>query len=322
MATETAPSPADAVLRAVVGRSVTRVDGVEKATGAGVFAGDIKMAGMLHGKVLRSPHAHARIRSIDTSAAERLPGVRAVVTGKDVPALFGPAIEDQPVFALEKVRHHGEAVAAVAAVSEQVAEEALELIRVEYEPLPAVLTVDDAIKEGAPLVHEDHSHYVREAAAQQSMPGTNIGYHFHLRSGNVERGLAEADHVFEATYESQLVAHAAIETHAAVAAVEPNGKITCWSPNDAPFRARKALAGIFGVPMTKVRLIIPFQGGGFGGKGGLHAEVFAITLALKTHNRPVRVEYTREESFLSLTRHPCRVTIKSGVITDGCIIAR
>ena len=204
-----------------VGRSIERVDALEKVTGATIFGYDLRFPGMLFGKVLRSPYAHAKILGIDTTRAVRLPGVKAVTTGKDFPTLFGTlaiGIVDQPIFAIDKVRYRGDVVAAVAAVDEDTAEEALDLIKVEYEELPAVFDPVAAMSPNAPLIHEN-LHLYKRSPRFQIMEGSNICQHVKLRKGDVEQGFKDSDFIFEDTFQTAMVAHCALERHMAVAIV-------------------------------------------------------------------------------------------------------
>ncbi len=305
-----------------IGRSPARLDAYEKVTGRAVFAVDLKLAGMLHARVLRSPIPHGRITHIDVSKAETLPGVIAVVTGKDFPGSFGATVQDQNFLAREKVRFVGDPVAAVAAVNLDAAEEALSLIKVEYEPLTAVLDPVEAMKPGAVLIHEELSQY---ATAPGIFPvaGTNICNHFKLRKGDVEKGFTESHVVLEDTYTTQMVQHAHLEPHASIAQVDPSGKILIWSNTQTPYFNRKALARALNLPLNKVRIIGTSVGGGFGGKSYLKAEPICVALALKTKNRPVKLVYTREEEFgVAPVRHPTVIRCKTGMKGDGTWVAQ
>ena len=305
-----------------IGRSPARLDAYEKVTGRAVFAVDLKLAGMLHARVLRSPIPHGRITHIDVSKAETLPGVIAVVTGKDFPGSFGATVQDQNFLAREKVRFVGDPVAAVAAVNLDAAEEALSLIKVEYEPLAAILDPVEAMKPGAVLIHEELSQY---ATAPGIFPvsGTNICNHFKLRKGDVEKGFTESHVVLEDTYTTQMVQHAHLEPHASIAQVDPSGKILIWSNTQTPYFNRKALARALNLPLNKVRIMGTSVGGGFGGKSYLKAEPICVALALKTKNRPVKLVYTREEEFgVAPVRHPTVIRCKTGMKRDGTWVAQ
>ncbi len=297
----------------VVGQRLPMHDGAAKAKGTAQFTDDILLPGMLHGKILRSPLPHARIVSIDTSRAEKLPGVKGVVTGKDIPdRLYGivPKAHDEYALARDKVRYIGDDVAAVCAVDPEIAEEALELIRVEYEELPAVFDPLDAIKDGAPLIHEGVAR--------------NTSFSIHKEFGNVDKAFQESDFVFEDRFYSQAVNHAPLEPHAAVAQYDPlKGEITLRSSTQIPFFLRRNLAITLMIPESKVRVIKPKVGGGFGQKIDMFAKDFcAAWFALQT-GKPVKFVYDREEVFISTRqRHPMYITVKTGVKKDGTILAQ
>jgi carbon-monoxide dehydrogenase large subunit len=306
----------------VVGQPVARVDAVEKVTGAARYIADLRLPGMLYGRVLRSPYPHAKIVSVDVTAAKNLPGVLGVVTGLELDYLGGEAVKDMPFLARDKVRYVGEPVAAVVAVSEEVAEQALRLIRVEYEELPAVFDPVEAAQEGAPLLHENLESYQRIGVVKP-IARSNIISYSEEKQGDVERGFAESDYVFEDTFRIHTVQHGAIEPHGAIAQWSPDGTVTVWTCNDGPHRLRKDLADAMRIPLTKIRVIVPYLGGGFGSKGGLKAEPLAIALAQKVPGRPVRVVLTREEVFTAtLVRHAAVITVKTGVKADGTLVAR
>ncbi len=306
-----------------VGNSPIRLDAKSKVTGRAVFIEDIQLRGMLYGKVLRSKYAHARILSIDTSRAEKHPGVKGVVTGADLPFLHGESLVDEPFLARDKVRYLGEGVVAVAAIDERTAEEALELIEVNCEELPPVFDPTEAAKPDAPLIHEELGSY-RHAPGIDPIPGTNICNHFQLRKGDVEKGFAESAHVFEDTFTTGMVHHSFIEPHGAICLIDDDNRVTLWANNDSPYRCRKEIASALNIPTSYVRVIsAPYIGGNFGGKGGLKAEAIAIALAWKVRHRPIRVIYTREEEFCaSSVRHPSVIHLKTGVKKDGTILSR
>lgn len=305
----------------VIGEDVKKVDGVEKVTGYAKFADDLKMPGMLYAKIKKSPYAHARILSIDTSKAEALKGVKAVITGKDVPHRVGLYLEDKTFLAVSKVRFIGEAVAAVAAETQEIADEAVELIDVQYEELPAVFNAMDAIKEGAPLLHEGLKDY-KIGSIFFPEPGTNISNHYKIRKGDVEKGFAEADLIIENQFYVPHIQHAPIENHSVIALSEPTGKITVWSACQSPYAVRKALSVAFNVPLNKIRVISYYVGGGFGCKAGTTLEGIAIPLAKKLQGRPVKLSFTREEDMVcTFIRQGCHAKIKTGVKKDGRIVA-
>ena len=305
-----------------IGQSPVRLDAREKVTGRTLYAVDLKMAGMLYAKVLRSPHPHARILHIDATKARSLPGVVAVVTGKDFPGSLGATVQDQSFLAGDKVRFVGDAVAAVAAVNLDTAEEALSLIHVEYELLPALFDPVEAMKSREVLIHENLSQYA-VAPGIFPVPGTNICNHFKLRKGDPERGFKESDLVLEDTYRSQMVQHAHLETHAAIAQVDSSGKILIWSNTQTPYFNRKALAKSLNLPLNQVRVMVTTLGGGFGGKSYLKAEPICVALALKSKGRPVKLVFTREEEFgVAPVRHPTIIRCKTGMKKDGTWLAQ
>jgi carbon-monoxide dehydrogenase large subunit len=305
-----------------IGQSPVRLDAREKVTGRTLYAVDLKMAGMLYAKVLRSPHPHARILHIDATKARSLPGVVAVVTGKDFPGSLGATVQDQSFLAGDKVRFVGDAVAAVAAVDLDTAEEALSLIHVEYELLPALFDPVEAMKSREVLIHENLSQYA-VAPGIFPVPGTNICNHFKVRKGDPERGFKESDLVLEDTYRSHMVQHAHLETHAAIAQVDSSGKILIWSNTQTPYFNRKALAKSLNLPLNQVRVMVTTLGGGFGGKSYLKAEPICVALALKSKGRPVKLVFTREEEFgVAPVRHPTIIRCKTGMKKDGTWLAQ
>ena len=310
-------------METIVGSPITRVDALEKVRGAAVYGADVKLPEILHGAVLRSPHAHARIVSIDASAAKAMPGVRAVVTGEDLPGvLTGEAIRDMPFIAQGKVRFAGEPVAAVAAEDEATARKAIRLIKVAYEELTPVVDAVKAREADAPVIHDEMMSYVRIGVVKP-VPNTNVVTVNEYRKGDIEKGFRESDYVLENKFRTQMVQHGAIEPHCATAQVDTNGKLTVWTPNDSPHRLRKDLSDSLGMLYPRIRVISTYVGGGFGGKGGVKAEAIAIALAMKTKPRPVKVVYDRVEVFTaSLVKHATVVKIKTGVKRDGTLMAR
>ncbi len=304
-----------------VGQAWVRVDGSVKATGQAIYIDDVTMPGMLYGKFLGSPYAHARIKSINLERAKALPGVRALVTGKDFPFLHGEAIINIPFLAIDKVRYVGDPVVAVAADDWDTAEAALELVEVEYEELPAVFDPEEALKPEATIIHEKLADY-KSISAIKLVPGTNICQHYTAILGDVEQGFRQSDYIFEDRFTTPQMHHAAIEPHACIAQVDVRGRITIWGHNDAPHRARKEIAQSLGIAQAKVRVISGYVGGGYGGKGGLKSEGIAIPLAYHLKGRPVKVVFSREESFKTLTRLGCVIYLKTGVKRDGTLLAR
>lgn len=304
------------------------VDARERVTGRVSYTMDISVPGMLHAKLLRSSAAHARISRIDTTEALKVPGVVAVVTGADlrdhpeIRPYYGPIYRDQPILAIDKVRFVGEPVAAVAATDLDAAAEALELIEVEYEELPAVFTTEEALGDDAPLVHEEPPRTGQTFADVIVHPGegTNVCNHFRLRKGDVEAGFAEADYIFEDEFTSPAVQHVPLETHACVAQFQGR-QLTVWSSAQIPFVIRSQLAEIFKIPQSRVRIIIPTLGGGYGAKCYPKIEPVTALLAYVAR-RPVKLHLTREEEFVTITKHAVRIRMKTGLRKDGTIVAR
>jgi len=293
----------------VAGRSLTRTDDLAKITGKLDFGADYSQEGFLHGKILRSPHPHALIKSINVEKAEQLPGVAAVLTAKDVPGRngWGAIIPDQPVICEDKVRFVGDGVALVAAETEEIAHEALSLIQVEYEPLPAVFDPRDALKEDAPKIHDK---------------GNLLSYN-KIRKGDIEKGFAEADLILERTYSVPFIEHAYMEPDISRAIPQPDGTMLVEGPMQAPFTVRRNLAAVLGLPINKVRVRQIHMGGGFGGKedSPIDVGVRAAVLAIKT-GRPVRLALEREEVTLQTAkRHPMIMKIKIGAKRDGTLVA-
>lgn len=307
----------------MVGQSVPRQDGLEKVTGQAIYGFDLKMPGMLYARALRSPYPHAKVLRVDTSAAERVAGVKAVITGQSLPMCrYGTDVKDTYFIAVDKVRYVGEPVAAVAAVTDEVAAQAVELIRVEYQELPALTDPLEAMKPEAVLIHEDINSY-KHGPSIRVVKDSNILNHFKLRHGEVEVGFKEADLIFEDTFTTQKCQHAPLEPHAGIAQVDPYGKITIWTSTQAPCRLRSELTEAFNLPMNKVRLITTYCGGGFGAKTSCKTEMICAALAMKTKGRPVKMTFSREEEFIATTtRHPSHVTVKTGVKKDGALTAR
>jgi len=307
----------------VVGKPIQRVDAEEKITGQAVYGYDLVLPDMLYGKTLFSPKAHAKIKRINTEKARAYPGVVAVVTAEDAPWTHGEAVKDKPFLAQGKVRFIGEPVAAVAAEDEDTAEAAVKLIEVEYEDLPVYTDPEQACKPDSEEIHEDFDKY-RKADFMVKGAAPNVAEHFKLRTGDVEIGFKQSDVIVEERYFVPIIQHAAMEPHCAHAQFDKeSGRLTIWVANDAPFRALHEISEALGMPKEKIRFINPFQGGGFGSKGGLKVEPIAVALAFKTNGRPVRVKFNREETFIStLTRHEAVVYAKTGAKKDGTLMAR
>ncbi|MBS4028821.1 MAG: molybdopterin-dependent oxidoreductase [Ignavibacteriales bacterium] len=301
-------------------QSEIKVDGVPKVTGSAQFTDDIFLPRMLFGKILRSPYAHAHILSIDTTKAEQLPGVIAIITGKELPIKYGvlPSSQDETALCIDKVRFIGDGVAAVAAIDEFTAQEALKLIDVRYEILPAILTVEDALKNTFPKIHNDSKYE------------NNVAKNVELEFGKVEEGFAEADYIREDEFFYDSNTHAMLEPHSAVATYEPSatsnnfkdGNLTLWSSTQTPHYVHRTLAKVLEMPASHIRVIKLHLGGGFGGKSEPFAlEFCAAFLSIKT-GRPVKITYTREEVFYSHRgRHATKMWLKTGVKNDGTITA-
>jgi len=296
----------------IIGRPLPRVDGLAKSTGQTKFADDLDFPRMLHGRLLRSVHAHARIVRIDPSRARALPGVHAVITGRDLPVKFGilPVSQDEHALALDKVRFVGDPVAAVAAVDEETAERALELVEVEYEPLPAIMTIEEALARDDVRIHD----YGDGPANVHKMVA--------LEFGDVEGGFREAEYVREDVFYYEGSTHLPMEQHAAVASYEADGKLTVWSATQTPHYVHLALAKVLTYPAGRIRVIATPVGGGFGGKSDPFAhEIVAAKLSMLT-GRPVKITCTREEVFyLHRGRHPVLMRVRSGFTRDGRITA-
>ena len=292
-----------------IGANVRRLDAPSKVSGALKYAGDMVMPNMLHLQVLRSPHPHALIESVDTSEAEAMEGVEGVITCADVPGEdgFGVFVHDQPIMARGKVRYVGEAVAAVAAEDPVIARKALAKIKVIYKPLPAVFDPDEAMRPGAPVLHD----YAPD----------NVTKHIPIRKGDIEKGFAESDLVIEQTYATQPIEHAYLEPEAGLAYVDHDGVVTVISPSQNITHHRHMLAKIIARPISKVRFIMSPVGGGFGGKEDMIYQGMLALMAMKTR-RPVRLVFTREESVISTAkRHPSRTVLRMGLMRDGRIKA-
>lgn len=306
-----------------VGKSAERIDGLEKLTGDALYIADLKFSGLLCAKVKRSPHARARIVAIHTRKAKALPGVRAIVTGDEFNNRVGLYIVDKYILARGVVRHFGEAVAAVAADSEIIAQKAVDLIEVEYEVLTPVLDPVKAFGKEAPLVHPELGEYSYVEAVFTPKPGTNIANHTKLRKGDLDAGFAQAAFIVESTFTNPSVQHVPMETHGAVVRWMKGDKVEIWTSAQSPFTVRNLFCHCFKLPHRDVRVVIPHVGGGFGGKAGIGLEPLVAVLSRKAGGRPVRMIATREEEFSLL---PCRSAltyrIRTGVLANGKIIAQ
>jgi len=293
----------------VIGTPRRRVDGRAKVTGRTLFADDIELPRMLHCKLLRSPHPHALIRGIDTTRAEAAPGVHLVLTGQDIPGEFGilPVSQDEEPLCREKVRQVGDPVAAVIARDEWTAQEALDLIEVDYEPLTTIADPEQALRTPEPRIHA----YGEEG---------NIHKRVALDFGDVDEALEQADHVFDDLFFYEGNTHLPIEQHAAVAAVDPDGKLTLWSSTQTPHYVHRALAKVLQTPAAHIRVIACPNGGGFGGKSDIFNHEMVVAKAAMLLDRPVKIALTREEVFYCHRgRHPVLMRLRTGVTDDGKI---
>jgi CO/xanthine dehydrogenase Mo-binding subunit/aerobic-type carbon monoxide dehydrogenase small subunit (CoxS/CutS family) len=295
-----------------VGRRMPKLDGLGHVTGTTRYTDDIAMPGSLHACPHYSAHDHARILRIDTRAAERVNGVIAIITAKDIPDnRQGLTVKDQPLLADDKVRHRGDVIAFVAARDARAAAEASALIKVDYEPLPVVTDPVAALATGAPAVHEGGN-----------LVPFNPLRAIRIRKGDVEAGLREADLILEETYRTPPIEHAAMEPHAMLAAPNANGSLTIWTPNQVLFTRSAEIASILRLPLSKLRVIAPPIGGGFGGKNDVTHEPHIGLLALRT-GKPVRYTWSRAEEFIaSSVRHPFVMRHTIGVRRDGTILAK
>lgn len=306
-----------------IGKKMITSKASDKVTGLLEFADDAWFKGLLIGAVLRSPYPHAKIVKIDISKAKKLPGVMAIVTGKDFVGRYGPTITDQPILAQKVVRYMGDPIAAVSALDEDTAIEALSLIEVVYELLPAVFEGEKALKQESPLVHPELKTY-DVASGIFPLPGTNICNRFKLRRGDTERALNSAAHVFSHRLSSQKVQHSSIEPHVCTAQVDASGRVRIWSTTQTPFVTRKTLGKAFGMSMNQIQVLATRLGGGFGGKAYPKLEPIAMALALRSANRPVRLAQDREGEFCgsTVTCHPVNIEITSGLDGNGKLLAR
>jgi CO/xanthine dehydrogenase Mo-binding subunit/aerobic-type carbon monoxide dehydrogenase small subunit (CoxS/CutS family) len=329
----------------VVGHSIPRTDGVEKVTGRARYVTDLTLPGMAHARILRSPYPHARVGRVDATRARAHPGVLAVLAGADltqgepqdvaglgprrprraekwIDPYFGPAFRDRPILALDVARYEGDPVAAVVAVDEATAAEALALIDVDYVALPAAITLEEALAPGAPLVHTGQplSGHFADLSTLKPEPGTNVCHRFRYGRGDVENALAGAHVVVEDTFHFPRVQHYAMEPNAAVAAWDETGALTVWASTQNPYSVRVELAKMFDAPLSKIRIIVPHLGGGFGSKTYAKLEPLAAALA-RAAGRPVRLAASAAEAFQTVRRCSSRVTVRAGFARDGALVA-
>ena len=301
----------------MIGSNPRKLDGVEKVTGSGIYAGDIYLPGMLHGKIKRSPHAHARVKEIHLERALLLPGVRAVISYKDVPASkhkgsppprAGGLVADQNILT-GKPKFVGDGIAAVAAESEYIAEQALELIEVDYEILEPVFDPHEALKPSAPNLHDKKTNLATPPIA--------------IEHGDPDTGFTEADHIFEAVYATGRQHPAYLEPNICTCWFEPSGKLVFYSSTQAAFMVRGSLSEVLNIPAHNIQVIAKHIGGSFGAKQDLYQHEYVCALLARDTGKPVRMEFSRKESFVaSKTRHPVEITIRQGVKKDGTLTAR
>jgi len=309
-----------------IGRSLPRLEGHDKVTGRAEYTHLMQLPGMLHAKIFRSTVAHGRIKSVDTSAARKVPGVYAVYTSDDVlnviaEPYYGPAFHDQPILAIGKVHFVGEPVAVVLASDPHVADQAAQQIVAEYEELPAVFDEVEAA-ENKTLVHAElkPAGTFADLKHLKGRKGTNIALDFRLRRGDVDKAFASAPHVFEHTFRTQKVLHLPLEPHASIADYRDDG-VTIYSSAQGPSFVRTEIARLLGWPENRVRIKVPYLGGGYGGKLYVKLEALALAMSMLAR-RPVKIAHTMEEHFYTITKHPTTFRIKSGVDQDGRIVAR
>jgi CO/xanthine dehydrogenase Mo-binding subunit len=311
-----------------VNRSVRRLESRSKVDGSAEYIHNLSLPGMLYGKITRSSIPHGKIVSIDATPALALDGVHAVITGEDVLQLipnpyYGPAFHDQPILALEKVRYAGEPVAIVLALDPHVAEEAADLVSVEYDPLDAVFEEVAAARSGAPVIHETlkPAETFPDLKYLQGRSGTNVALSALVRRGDPERGFAESDFVFEHTFRNGKVIHAPLEPFVTLAELSGSTGLTIHTASQSPSFVRSEVSRLLGWPENRVRVRTAFLGGGFGGKLYIKLEAMAAVCALLTR-KPVRIALTMEEQFYTITKHGATVRIKTGTTKDGRIVAR
>jgi carbon-monoxide dehydrogenase large subunit len=305
-----------------IGENAPRIDGRQKVTGAAVFADDIQFGdSLLHARIKRSPHPHALIRKIDTARARALPGVKAVVTGEDFPGHIGLYLQDRYIFCRDRVRYVGDPVAGVAAISEEIAQKALDLIDVDYEVLEPVLDPELGIRPDAALLHPDLGQYA-VANFIFPKPGTNISNHFKIRRGDVDSAWGQCAAIVERKYRIPHIQHVPIEPHVAVARVEESGEITLWGSSQSPFAQRNLIAQSMGISQSRMRVIAPLVGGGFGSKAGVSMEALVVGIATKVRGRPVKLLLTREEEFYTaFVRQGLVAHFKMGCDAKGRLLA-
>ena len=309
-------------------RDHPRLDGFPKIRGEAIYTADLSRPGMLHAKILRSPLPHAVIKKIDIDTAEKLPGVVAVLTRDDLKNInpyYGPLVKDQAILALEKVRYEGDPVAAVAAETAEIAEQALELIQVNYEDLCPLLTIDDSLAPDAPKIHYFTSEHGGKfpgypSVDEEAKKHRNVSFHFGWSKGDIVKSFSESHRIFEHTFYFSKVAHCSMEPHLALGEWQ-HGAVTIWSSTQHPFLVQEEVAEMFDIPKEKVRVIVPFVGGAYGNKNNTKFEPLVAALARKA-KRPVFLALTAEDTFRTVSKPAMRVRIKTAVDKDGFLTAR
>jgi carbon-monoxide dehydrogenase large subunit len=306
----------------LIGASLPRNDVYEKVTGIANFTDDIQFGGkLLYARVKRSPHPHALIKKVDVSKAKALPGVKAVIVGADFPNKIGLYLKDKNILAIDRVRFIGEPVAAVAAVNNEIAMKAVELIDVEYEELEAIFDPEYGASEKAPLIHPKLGEYSWPNFIFPK-PGTNIANHFKIQKGDIEAAWPRCAHVVEKTFRIPHIQHTPIETHVAVALQDEKGKITLWASSQSPFAQRALIAESMGISPSDLRVIAPYVGGGFGSKAGVTMEAIPVALATRCKGWPVKFILTREEEFFTnFVRQGLVIHVKVGCDANGRLLA-
>jgi CO/xanthine dehydrogenase Mo-binding subunit len=303
-----------------IGVSIPRKEAFDKVTGAAKYADDFTSPGMLHAKILTSPYAHAKIKSIDVSEAKKSLGIKAIITGDYFPALCGAVIEDRPPIARDKVRYNGEPVAVVVANSEQEAMRALKLINVRYEPLPVVNSISEALKENPVLIHENLDQYTHAVHDVYPEIGTNISDRIKIRKGDVAKGLAEIDVTVSGSFSLPQSDHIAMETRNARAQILPDGRVIIYTSSQGPYSVKKLLSKYYCIPEGDIIVKVPFVGGGFGGKAPMQLEVIAYLASKAVNGKLVKIANSREDD---MKTSPCRIGVeadlKLGATKDGII---
>jgi CO/xanthine dehydrogenase Mo-binding subunit len=309
----------------ILGESLQRVDALDKVKGKISYGTDFSLPNMLCAQVLRSPLAHAKILNVDVRRAQRVSGVEAVLTGKDVMhfGLYGFVIKDQPILAFDRVRYIGDPVAAVSGVDLDAVEEALSLIKVDYEELEPIFDPVTAMESTRVLVHEDVRSYEYVSDYIVPIARSNICSHFKLRVGDIDEGFKAADEIFDDHFATQTQANCCLEPRMSLALADDSGALQVWSSTQGVYLVLRGLCSLFKIPQNKIQVIAPELGGGFGTKIYLKAEPIAVALALCSTGRPVKFQWTRNEEFIASTvRHPSTIRLKTGIKKDGTLTAR